>query len=626
MKTRKSLITILFAMLLSVVNVHVMATDNPSPEEPSYNESNGGYQISSMAELFWFANQVNSGSTDINACLTADIDFLDYFHCSLASEWLFEGSEYIDFNNQEEDGSIDWTPIGTSENPYKGTFDGQGHTIQYFCFAPNHPDHGPLDVFGLFGYTNGATIRRLNMQTCGSYANGSAGIFVAEAAGSTTIELCMAKDVIIHSEFGEGTSYIGGIVGRLLDNSIVQNCLVTDIQVAKNPTHTGGLVGYMDGGTTLENNYVREYVDLPEDAAIFGEKPQSGGTVTSCFFLTDDAFLSGTESGAYRSTRNMERSGACCLLLNGGETGDPEWGQKLGDSDITYPMPKGEGVIAEDERVYVVGMMTFLFYNKDINGNDVYNYTMISEDLPITRYNEGANFPVRVEQLFQKVEYYRTVTPGVFWHTLWLPFAVKASEVGWSNKLFVMSEEQHLETGAICLDPVDVLPAWTPGFLYKGTADEDYIRITAENAVVTNVVEGESDTVSVESIKYIASCASASDMTTLAASENTVNMFLSGDAIWIDSQKKVIGYPYRCYWNVPVSGGGDGGPIGPYGAAPFRLEINDAIDVDLVSSGICTLEEEKARKTPSLFDLSGRKLEDKPRGLFINNQKKVLVR
>ena len=115
-------------------------------------------------------------------------------------------------------------------------------------------------------------------------------------------------------------------------------------------------------------------------------------------------------------------------------------------------------------------------------------------------------------------------------------------------------------------------------------------------------------------------------MTTLAASENTVNMFLSGDAIWIDEQRRVIGYPYRCYWNVPFTAGDGGGPIGPYGAAPFRLEINDAIDVDLVSSGICTLEEEKARKTPSLFDLSGRKLEDKPRGLFINNQKKVLVR
>ena len=625
MNTRKSLVSTLIAVLLSAVSDPAMATDNPSPVEPSYNESNGGYQISSMAELFWFANQVNSGNTAINACLTADIDFLDYFHCSLASEWLFEGSEYIDFNNQEEAGSIDWTPIGTGENPYKGTFDGKGHTIQYFCFAPNSED-GPRDVFGLFGYTDGnATIRCLNMHSCASYATGSAGIFVAEAAGNTTIELCMAQDVMVHSEFNGGTSYIGGIVGRLLDNSVVQNCLVTEIQVAKNPTHTGGLVGYLDEEAFLNNSYVREYIDLPEENAILGERPESGGGLAQdCYFLTDDVFITAPD-GYGRSTRNAERSGALCLLLNG-ESGEENWGQILGDDDITYPRPKGAGVIVNKEKVYIVGEreeQTYFFFNKkDENGNNVYNYVMISEDLPVIQYIDGATTPIRFEQEFEKVEYYRKVTPDVFWHTLWLPFAVKASEVGWSNKLFVMSVEQHPETGAISLDPVDELPAWTPGFLYKGTGYDDYIRIIAENTVVTNAVVDHSDTVSVGQYKYIASSPTAElAPQALPAPDNTKNMFLSGDAIWIDSQQRVEGRPYRCYWNAPFTS-----TSGPQGAAPFRLEIKDPIDIDVVT-GICTLEEEKASRAPLLFDLSGRRIEEEqPRGLFVNNLKKVLVR
>ena len=619
MNTRKLILSIALSALLCLVSAPVMA-ENPDSSEPELDASTGYYNISTLGELFWLAQQVNDGNTSINARLMNDIEFMDWLSNSIVGPWLWEGSGYLDFNNQEDYGSIDWTPIGTREHPYSGTFEGNGHTIKNLCFAPNSQDHGILDVFGLFGYTNGAIIRCLHMKTCASYASGSVGTIVAEASNNTIIALCSAEDVIVHSDFSEETSYIGGIVGRM-DGGTVENCLVSEIQVAKNPTRTGGLVGCMTGGTTLKSCYVRTYKNLPEEAAIFGDN-QAGGTNELCFYLTNDAHVSADENGLYRASVSAERSGFCCLMLNGAVSGS-SWGQRLNDYDDRYPKPKGEGLIAHNECVYTPDQNIFIFFNmNEHTGEADYSFAMLSDDMNLPSYT-GEDYPMEFSQQFGEVQYYRTVTPGTQWHTLWLPFAVQASE-NYEYKFFVMSEEQNPETGVISLTQTSTLPAWTPGFLYKPDMD-DYFLLTAENAVVTNVITNHSDTVSV-GYKYIACNNSTGEA--LSVPENTINMFLSGDAVWIDSQKKVVGYPYRCYWNVPVSGGGggDGGPIVPYGAAPFRLEIKDPIDIDVVT-GICTLEEEKASRAPLLFDLSGRRIEEEqPRGLFINNLTKVLVR
>ena len=616
MNTRKSLLSIALSALLCLVSAPVVA-ENPDSSEPELDESTGYYNISTLGELFWLAQQVNDGNTSINARLMNDIEFMDWLSNSIVGPWLWEGSGYLDFNNQEDYGSIDWTPIGTREHPYSGRFEGNGHTIKNLCFASNSQEHGILDVFGLFGYTDGAIIRCLHMETCASYASGSVGTIVAEASNNTIIALCSAEDVIVHSDFSEETSYIGGIVGRM-DGGTVENCLVSEIQVAKNPTRTGGLVGCMTGGCWVEQCYVRKYGNLSSDVAVFGENQESGGTLSMCLILTNDAHENGsTKRDVFRTTVSAERSGRCAYFLNSFTSGGIYWGQRLGEED--YPTPKGPGIISNAEIVYVPDTdFSNVFYNKNEAGEEDYRFTMIYDDIGVPHYT-GSDSPAAFSQQFGKAQYYRTVSPGTLWHTLWLPFAVSDSELDNSvYKFFVMSEEQNPETGVISLTQTSTLPAWTPGFLYKPDMD-DYFLLTAENAVVTNVITNHSDTVSAGVYKYIA--CNISTREALPVPENTINMFLSGDAVWIDSQMKVVGYPYRCYWNAPFTS-----TSGPQGAAPFRLEIKDPIDIDVVT-GICTLEEEKASRAPLLFDLSGRRIEEEqPRGLFINNLKKVLVR
>ncbi len=60
------------------------------------------YQITDAAELIWLRNAVNAGKENTCAKLQQDVEYVDEF----------------------------WTPIGTSEHPYTGTFNGNGHTIR----------------------------------------------------------------------------------------------------------------------------------------------------------------------------------------------------------------------------------------------------------------------------------------------------------------------------------------------------------------------------------------------------------------------------------------------------------------------------------------------------------------
>ena len=70
-------------------------------------QADGEIEIANYEQLKAFAARVNGGEKTLNAKLTEDIV------CE----------------NADGTPATDWTPIGTEDKPYTGTFDGQGHTI-----------------------------------------------------------------------------------------------------------------------------------------------------------------------------------------------------------------------------------------------------------------------------------------------------------------------------------------------------------------------------------------------------------------------------------------------------------------------------------------------------------------
>ncbi|MCR4922236.1 MAG: hypothetical protein K5945_11120, partial [Bacteroidaceae bacterium] len=116
----------------------------------------GVYTLGTAGQLIWFATKVNNGETTLNARLSADINM---------------------------QGLGDKFPmIGTSNNPYAGTFDGQFHTISNLNLAREAND------VALFSYVkDGCTIQNLIVDaTCSSSgANYTAGI-VSRCKGDHT--------------------------------------------------------------------------------------------------------------------------------------------------------------------------------------------------------------------------------------------------------------------------------------------------------------------------------------------------------------------------------------------------------------------------------------------------------
>jgi len=132
-----------------------------------------------------------------------------------------------------------WQPIGTSDNPFTGTFDGQGYEIRDLFI--NRPDE---DSVGLFGIVDeGGRIEDIGVVnadvTGNAYVGGLAGGNVGTVSNSYSIGSVT------------GVEWVGNLAGANFEG-IVSNSYSTG-NVTGN-LGVGGLVGINDGGT-VSNSY-----------------------------------------------------------------------------------------------------------------------------------------------------------------------------------------------------------------------------------------------------------------------------------------------------------------------------------------------------------------------------------
>ncbi len=199
-------------------------------------DSEGNYVVTADAGLAWVAANVaaNDGFAGKTIKLDADID--------------------LDLGNDDNGEPISNNPIGrdpeTGEvTAFKGTFDGQGHTIANLYqsgWAFNY-EWGKYGSIGLFSELEGATVKNVVLDgfealieggdisfvagsatgTCvfenieikngkiGTYNNGIGGIIGWSGAGEYTFRnIKLGSDVVLGGLWGSFDSSIGGIVGQ----------------------------------------------------------------------------------------------------------------------------------------------------------------------------------------------------------------------------------------------------------------------------------------------------------------------------------------------------------------------------------------------------------------------------
>lgn len=176
-----------------------------------------------------------------------------------------------------------------SSTAFKGTFLGNGYEIKNIEL--NIESNYYLDRTGLFGYTDGATIKDLglsnvtiNNKSCAKYV----GALIGYAEGST-IENCYASGGSINFIMDRNTSSsVGGLVGESYDSSI-NNCFSSiEINVVgKSSTlvNTGGFIG-TSMGDAISNSYSLGNITQSTKGYIGGFVGDSNGnTVNDCYSM-----------------------------------------------------------------------------------------------------------------------------------------------------------------------------------------------------------------------------------------------------------------------------------------------------------------------------------------------------
>jgi hypothetical protein len=176
---------------------------------------------------------------------------------SAQSDWdkHFVQTADIDLND------CTWTPIGTLNDPFTGTYDGDGRVISKLTVGD-----GTASDQGLFGFALGASLEGIRLVDATVRGVGHLGALVGRAVGLTMID----NSSVTGASSVEGTGgHLGGLVGRLDSWSTVSAGSISrsssTAQVngregqgpngEEGSQYVGGLIGIARGGGSISESF-----------------------------------------------------------------------------------------------------------------------------------------------------------------------------------------------------------------------------------------------------------------------------------------------------------------------------------------------------------------------------------
>ena len=404
-------------------------------------EENGVYLIAKPYHLAWFRDYVNGTIVDkgevagtthpsASAKLTADINLTNYCHAA-------------------EDGKelLSWIPVGNFDNPWKGNMDGQGHTISNlyiktaqsyvglfgciedatiqdlifdtakvenvntiykntFCtgilagfaraYVHSYPAHikgikttdnctviGQVRTGGIVGQTN------INLEICENHSSVKGGMEVGGIAGTSeniNIKRCTNYGTVVNDDY-----YIGGIIGEALFTSI-EDCANYG-KITSTGWHAGGIAGYTMDNSSIQNVFSYGDVTNTKDnpgiiiGYVNGTLIVKGITAYNKEALLNNSsenikivgkgsltFEDGKEEAdvVKAFTKQQIESGEVAYLLAEGKVlGEQAWGQQLGKDQ--YPVPSSDYKVVKAAQG-----------DKDANAKDTYWATFSNQTNDVT--------------------------------------------------------------------------------------------------------------------------------------------------------------------------------------------------------------------------------------------------
>lgn len=241
--------------------------------------------------------------TESEPYLIESLDGLEYFRDSVNDGKSYSGefvklTEDIDMSSRYGENEESWTPIGLCEfeseedcTPFRGTFDGGGHTISNIYVLYGYSTEYKQ---GLFSGLCGGEIKNLTVSGFVSANRQGAGGIVGYVAGgvvSNCRNLCSVR----------GETEVGGIVGK--NNGGTVECCANEgtIEAESSVSYSseyliGGIAGNGTGEGNIKNCY--NIGEVAAEAATFRTRKYVGGIIG---FLEDGSLANCYNTGEVRS-------------------------------------------------------------------------------------------------------------------------------------------------------------------------------------------------------------------------------------------------------------------------------------------------------------------------------------
>ena len=597
-------------------------------------QENGVYLIAKPYHLAWFRDYVNGTIVDesevagtthpsASAMLTADIDLKNYCHAA-------------------EDGKelLSWIPIGNNDNRWKGNMDGQGYTISNlyiktaqsnvglfgciedatiqdlifdtakvenvntiynntfhtgilagFARAYDHsyPAHikgikttdnctviGQARTGGIVGQTN------INLEICENHSSVKGTVEVGGIAGTSeniNIKRCTNYGTVVNDEY-----YIGGIIGEAQSTSL-EDCANYG-KITSTGWRAGGIAGLTFTNSSIQNVFSYGDVTNTKDnpgiiigsvngtltakgivaynkEALLNNSSENIKIVGTGTLTFDDGKVEADVVKAF-TKQQIESGEVAYLLAEGKVLGEQVWGQQLGEDQ--YPVPGSDNKVIKAAQG-----------DKDANGNYTYWATFSNQTNDVT-LSVPSDRTLKV--------YNATVSGGKMTLTQ-------------RNDNQVAKEE---------------------GVLLK--TDGEYVNAKAnETNDLTKVSSDVNHLVATPAVAQTVTAETGCKLYRLtynnATTKERLGFYLSNDGISLKAT------PGKAYLQVSENEAKD-----PSSAALARSFVfgggNETTGIEEIT--IMGTDVQRHGTIEGIFDLQGRKISNPTKGIYIKNNKKVVIK
>ena len=508
----------------------------------------GTFPIASKEDWKAFCALVNGGQTGINAKMTADVDL-----------------------------GTDIAMVGTTNNLYGGTFDGQNHTLTVNWDAGSANDVAP------FRRVSGATIK--NLRTEGAIRSDSyyLGGLIDEAIGENTVTGCVSN-VNLTTSYDYSSCDAAGLICYIYTTGrvTISDCLVKGSINATGKKGRRGMGGfvYVQNGTLVMNNCLYAGTNNASGGYTFASDSDDEATTTlnNCYYLNPCGKAQGE-----RIVEKQLKSGEVTKKLQGDRTDSCHWAQQLGE------MPDFYNAADKSKANYV-------YYNKENNG-------WTCDDFRLT---DGQSLPIGLDFTATKATYDRTLAAGKA--TLCLPYELPVQ----GFKAYTLADRQESRTAVHFKEVNGTLGAYRP---YLLVADAP-ARLDGENLQV----KADHSSIVLYSGEYAFSGAVQEVVNRWLASEHAY--ILQDDGMF---HKVTTEYPeatvpaYHAYIICP-----------PQASGAKQLSVV----LDGETTGIGGVKDGTTGLNGPVYDLQGRRVADRlddsrhqlPAGVYIVGGRKVVVK